>query len=185
MRSACLRSNKRSPVCRSNTRTSARSFFAAAEQYPCFVTARLTRSIPSGVRGPVERPPCMRHRPFGIAGHRHGTPCRFLAPQRGAFRKSPGGFPFLSQPRRCSWGPCSVPRIIPHPPPPSALAWRSHSPDNRLATRMDVHVFDDDFLLRGLALQLGHGLELLGVQLHQACGRARLPFRVFQTDMTR
>src|SRR4051812_33731792 len=32
---------------------------------------------------PGDAPPCMRQRPFGIAGARHGLPLRVLAPQRG------------------------------------------------------------------------------------------------------
>jgi hypothetical protein len=48
----------------------------------------------------VLSPPWSRHRPLPIAGHRQCVPRRVRAAQRGAFVKSPGGFPFLSQPRR-------------------------------------------------------------------------------------
>jgi hypothetical protein len=34
-------------------------------------------------RAPGEGPPCIRHRPFGIAGARHDFPPRVRAPQRG------------------------------------------------------------------------------------------------------
>jgi hypothetical protein len=35
------------------------------------------------VRGPVDFPPCIRHRPFRIAACRHGLPLLVRAPQRG------------------------------------------------------------------------------------------------------
>ena len=48
------------------------------------VRVRAARSLakPSGVRGPVLGPPCIRQRPFGIAGALHGRPARVRAPQR-------------------------------------------------------------------------------------------------------
>lgn len=75
------------------------------------------RSIPSAVLGPVLSPPWSLHRPFAIAGHRQGDPSRFLAPQRAPFEKSPEGLPFLSIPRRFSWGVSSLFTVIPHPLP--------------------------------------------------------------------
>jgi len=48
----------------------------------------------------VLAPQCMRHLPLGIAGARHGVPCRGLAPHLGAVFGSPGGFPLFSQPFR-------------------------------------------------------------------------------------
>ena len=57
---------------------------AAAENAPCFQFARLLRSSPSAVRGPVLAPPCIRHRPLAIAGARQGSPVLPLAAHRGA-----------------------------------------------------------------------------------------------------
>ena len=54
------------------------------------------RSMPSGVRGPVLMPPCILHRPFGIAADRQGVPLRVLAPHLGALLQSPWRLPFLS-----------------------------------------------------------------------------------------
>ena len=45
-------------------------------------------------------PPCIRHRPFCIAGDWQGVPRRVLAPHLGALFGSPGGFPFFSHPFR-------------------------------------------------------------------------------------
>jgi len=69
------------------------------------VAAAAVRSagVPA-VRGPVLLPPCSRQRPLAIAGWRQGWPARVQAPQRGAARKSPGGLPWRSQPRRSSTG---------------------------------------------------------------------------------
>jgi hypothetical protein len=76
---------------------------AAVDLRPCFQLARRIRSMPSGVRGPVLVPPCIRQRPLRIAGPRHLPPCRVFAPQRGPEWKSPGGLPFFSHPRRLAW----------------------------------------------------------------------------------
>jgi hypothetical protein len=43
---------------------------------PCFQLAFRLRSSPSAVRGPVLIPPCIRQRPFGIAGALQGLPVR-------------------------------------------------------------------------------------------------------------
>ena len=49
------------------------------------VRAARKRASPSGVCGPVLRPPCMRQRSLPrIAGARQGQPARVRAPQRGA-----------------------------------------------------------------------------------------------------
>src|SRR3954447_4355064 len=54
-----------------------------------FQPALRDRARPSTVRGPVLGPPCIRHRPFGMAAPRHGSPSRRLAPHRGeAFARS-------------------------------------------------------------------------------------------------
>ena len=102
------------------------------------------RAIPSGVLGPVLRPPCSRQRPFGIAGHMQGVPRRFLAPQRAAFEKSPEGLPFLSIPRRFSWGVSLIFSVIPHPPARSSCC---HCANDGLAAIMDMDVLHCDLLL--------------------------------------
>jgi hypothetical protein len=71
-------------------------FGMAAEWCPCFQRERREFSSPCAVRGPVA-PPCMRHLPLAIPGAWQGLPERLFAPQRGALRGSPGGFPFFSQ----------------------------------------------------------------------------------------
>ncbi len=68
-----------------------RSRCASTEYLPCFQRARRLRASPSGVRGPVLMPPWSLHRPFRIAGPRHGLPVRLLrAPHRGTLERSPG-----------------------------------------------------------------------------------------------
>jgi len=42
---------------------------------------QLPLALPFGAPG--DFPPCIRHRPFGIAGDRHGLPLLVFAPQRG------------------------------------------------------------------------------------------------------
>jgi len=42
----------------------------------CLVFAARSRSRLSRVRGPVLLPPCIRQRPFRMAGERHGQPAR-------------------------------------------------------------------------------------------------------------
>jgi len=62
--------------------------------------AAAQRARPSAVRGPVLSPPCIRQRPFFMAGWRQDSPERVWAPQRRAARKSPSVAPFRSRPRR-------------------------------------------------------------------------------------
>jgi hypothetical protein len=74
-----------------STRTAAaaflRSAIASAEYSPCLQLAFRLRSSPSGVRGPVLIPPCIRQRPLSIAGALHGLPVRFeCAPHLGVAR---------------------------------------------------------------------------------------------------
>jgi len=58
----------------------------AAERSPCFHRAFRLAASPSGVTGPVDAPPCIRHRVYlcdlsdHIAGALHGDPHRVLAP---------------------------------------------------------------------------------------------------------
>src|ERR1700733_824902 len=79
-----------------------RSAFASAEYSPLFQFALRDRANPSGVLGPVLGPPCIRQRPFGMAGARQESPSRVLAPHLGAELGSPDGLPFFNQPlSRC------------------------------------------------------------------------------------
>jgi len=121
-----------------------RSALAAAERKPWLQRARRERSKPSGVRGPVLAPPCIRQRPLRIAGARHFSPCRVLAPHRGAVFGSPGGLPFFSHPdpllrsRFLFFGfivAAHVSGIV--------LAHLAH---DGLTAFMDLHVFYDHFL---------------------------------------
>jgi len=76
-----------------------RALLASRANRPrAFHRARRLRSRPSAVLGPVLFPPWSRQRPFRIAGHWQAVPRRVLAPHRGAFDKSPRGFPFLRGP---------------------------------------------------------------------------------------
>jgi hypothetical protein len=77
-------------------RTSAFRCSAALLNLPCLKCARAMRSLPSAVFGPVEHPPCSRHRPLRIAGHPHGVPRRVFAPQRGTLEISKREFPALA-----------------------------------------------------------------------------------------
>ena len=107
-------------------RKNRRSAWAAAEHKPCFQRARRERSKPSGVRGPVLAPPCIRQRPLRIAGARHFSPCRVLAPHRGAVFGSPGGLPFFSHSRRASWGLLSTSVYLPGLVAPGLQASSNH-----------------------------------------------------------
>jgi len=49
---------------------------------PVRVRAARSRAKPSAVRGPVLAPPCIRQRPLGMEGARHGVPLRVRAPQK-------------------------------------------------------------------------------------------------------
>jgi hypothetical protein len=73
-------------ICRNNRIAcvaSRRASVKARDRRPCFQLATRLRSFPSGVRGPVLMPPCIRQRPFGIAGDWHRVRLRVSAPQRG------------------------------------------------------------------------------------------------------
>jgi len=77
-------------------RASRRFAMVAWLYQPCFVRAALMRSMLSAVLAPVDMPPCILHRPFGIAADRQGVPLRVLAPHLGALCQSPWRLPFLS-----------------------------------------------------------------------------------------
>ena len=49
----------------------------------CGVEAMLACALALPFGAPGDVPPCIRQRPFAIAGERHGGPARVLAPQRG------------------------------------------------------------------------------------------------------
>ena len=71
---------------------------------PCFHRAWRLRANPSGVLGPVERPPWSRQRCLPrIAGVRQGLRARVRAPQRGRLSGSPR-LPWRSRPRRFTEG---------------------------------------------------------------------------------
>ena len=61
------------------------------------VRAAAMRMRPSA-EGPVLAPPCMRQRPFFIAGLLQGQPARVFAPHRGAAFGLPRGLPLRSVP---------------------------------------------------------------------------------------
>ena len=55
----------------------------ALDRRPCFACAAIVRALPSGVRGPVDLPPCILHL-FGprMAGFLQSAPRRVLAKHR-------------------------------------------------------------------------------------------------------
>ena len=89
-----LSSSSVARACLINSRLRIRSARATCEREPRRVLARRIRSIPAGVLGPVLRPPCNRHRPFGIAGHLQALFPLVFAPHRGTLRRSPRLLPF-------------------------------------------------------------------------------------------
>jgi hypothetical protein len=64
-------------------RTIARIRSISAVRRPCVVRAARIRSSPSAVRGPLDSPPCILHRPAGIAGASQGAPVLVRAPHLG------------------------------------------------------------------------------------------------------
>ena len=75
---------------RNNSLKCAISCRASAENRPCTQRARFERASPAAVRGPVERPPCIRQRLLPrMAGQPQGEPLRVRAPHLGAL----AGFP--------------------------------------------------------------------------------------------
>ncbi len=75
----------------------------ALDRRPCFVCAAAARALPSGVRGPVDLPPCSLHRFLPLmAGFLQGVPLRVLAPQR---------WPGQLGPKRVAW-PASVKGVL-------------------------------------------------------------------------
>lgn len=57
-----------SRLCRISSRTRFCSALPSEEYSPCFKRERRDLAKPSGVRGPVLAPPCIRQRPLRIAG---------------------------------------------------------------------------------------------------------------------
>jgi hypothetical protein len=123
---------------RQRRRDSASMARVSREYTPCFHRARRLRARPVAVRGPVLVPPCIRQRPFAMAGPRQAVCLRVLAPQRGAFEGSPGGLPFLSHPRRVAWGSSSVLAML----PPLARAPADSPSDDCLTARTHADVLD-------------------------------------------
>ena len=139
---------------------------ASAEYAPCFQFARIERASPISVRGPVLVPPCIRQRPFCIAGPLQAVPFRVLAPQRGAVLGSPTGLPFFSHPRRFAWGSCFAVIDIPHPPVPASGRHHAH---NGLTTTMNMYVLYLDLLLSFAPIHLER-LDLLCKSPEQQIG---------------
>ena len=83
---------------------------------PCLVRDARILALPASVLGPVDGPPCIRHRPLGMAAPLQGVPDRVRAPQRGALPGFPGGLPFLSQPRPGSRSAWALAAIFTWPP---------------------------------------------------------------------
>ena len=132
----------------SNSRKWAISCRASAENWPCFRRACLERARPAAVVGPVERPPCIRHRfLFRTAGQPHGVPLRVRAPQRGALLGFPGGLAFFSHPRRFAWGSFAVLLCIPTPHPPVDRS------NNGLAASLHSDVLNGHLLLPAAAIR--------------------------------
>ena len=72
------------------------------------------RASPAAVRGPVELPPCIRQRPFGMAGDRQAVPARVVAPHRG--QDCASGSVVRQSGRRCM-GFLRGLALMPHPLP--------------------------------------------------------------------
>ena len=60
-----------------------RASVKALDRRPCFQCAAAMRALPSGVLGPVDRPPCSRQRVLPLSGgFWHAVPLRVLAAHR-------------------------------------------------------------------------------------------------------
>lgn len=147
--------------CFSNSRlcwTSSRTRFCSAllsEEYsPCFQRERRDLAKPSGVRGPVLAPPCIRQRPLRIAGDWHAVPRRVLAPHLGALFGSPGGFPFFSHLLRGS-GFCSVGIVCVIFRGSLSTTVMAHGSNDRLNALIDIYTPHDHLLaeLAAMAVQ--------------------------------
>jgi hypothetical protein len=135
----------KSPLSWSIWRSQSLSAFACTEYKPCFQFARLDRANPSGVRGPVLAPPCIRQRPLRIADARHFFARRVLAPHLGAVFGSPGELPFFNQ---LDFSPFRLfVSIITTGILRLDLSVHLTLSNNSLPTLVDMDVFDDHFLL--------------------------------------
>jgi hypothetical protein len=124
-------------MCRRSARNSRLSSIAFALYRPCFHRALRLRSKPSGVRGPVLGPPCIRQRPFGIAGLLHGVPALVRAPQRGALSGLPGRLPFFKRPKfRDTWASWAILANSPGPIAPAPTLYGAS--DYGLSARPDL-----------------------------------------------
>ena len=103
-----------------NPFTSVRFAIASFVNAPCLY---MPLRLPFGAPG--DAPPCIRQRPFGIAGARHGAALRVFAPQRGERCIAQCmGLPLASQ--TCS--------------PPSGR--KADSSDDSLPAGLNGHAFD-------------------------------------------
>jgi len=66
-----------------SSRTRARNSIISRDRPPWTVTAVRHRASPAAVFGPVDPPPCIRHRPFRIGIFLQEVPPRVRAPQVG------------------------------------------------------------------------------------------------------
>jgi hypothetical protein len=114
-----------------------RSSIISALYRPWIVRAFRIRASPSAVLGPVLLPPCIRQRPFGIAGCRHGCPLRIRAPQRGQDHAN-GSVVRQSGRRRMGLPP----HLVRTSSPSSATG--CDASNNGLPSWMDMYVLDAD-----------------------------------------
>jgi hypothetical protein len=139
-----------SMLIRTSSRHSSRSCAACFVYRPCLTNARRILCRPSGVFGPVLRPPCSLQRPFRIAGQLQAPPLRVFAPHFLTTLRSPLGLSFLSRPRRRSWGLTSICIFL----PPGCI----NAPYDRLTAVIDVDMLYSDLLLTRLSPQAGERL---------------------------
>ena len=111
------------------------------------------------MRGPVLVPPCIRQRPFGIAGAMHADPLRVLAPHLWAVLKSPGGLPSSANLFALHGVHCAASCLS---PPPYLLAMlrlqpirtQRDSADDGLTAVLNGHMLHDHMLVAGTAVFL-------------------------------
>ena len=87
---------------------------ATASRLPCLRGAPRQRALPSAVIAPVLAPPCMRHRPLGMAGARQGWCVRLLAaPHRGAALAQSSDTRHRGVAHVAQGSPCTLPSVMP------------------------------------------------------------------------
>src|ERR1035441_5825860 len=147
-----------SRLCRMRSRTRFRSALFSAEYSPCFQRERRDLARPSGVRGPVLAPPCIRHRPLRVAGALHAVPRRVVAPHLGAVFGSAGGFPFFSHPLRAVVV-CSLDFVCVIFRGSLSTTVMAHGSNDRLTAFIDIYV-PHDHRLAELSTVTVQGLHL-------------------------